>query len=412
MNGKNGRSRPDDDVMVVDSRQQYVGHVHWAVARKALREKRARMWKRSPPAIMLPVGESSLPSFAERKVMETNTNYPDLNQMRGPSVMNWLKFFQEERDIWVQNISATQLSMQFDIAPGQPAGVLIPIGSHPVCLTQEVPFDAIKKSMDFRKFLNKVPSVMRLMTEEQVNQYYADYAKQLGAYATDPMTGKPVPNVAAAIQAATQERLALTTRQTTDDTVINPATGQVQFTPPKSAQELMNIAGDPHMGVTPQAAQAAGLTHIPQGFANAPAGFIQQAQLQAAGSAGPFQGPGPMSSGFAPSVGAGTEAGGFSNVGQGQIMMDQVIHPRVLNLCQQVSPQLPANMRMPADAFWRELKQLAPSLKFDDLQYIEAHGTYKTVKKWARELQADRVQQQVGDGIEDGLDQSPPLHVI
>lgn len=424
MDERRRRHDANGEVMVVDARQQYVGHIHWAVARRALREKRVRMWRRHPPVVMLPIGEREVPSFKAAERQHVNTNVTNLNEMRGPAVMNWLKFFQDEKDIWVQNISATQLSMQFDVAPGQTAGVLIPIGSDPVCLTQEVPFESIKKSMDFRRFLNKVPSVMRLLTEEQVQQYYAERARQMGAFVPDPETGRPVPNVSAAIQQAELDRKALTTRSVgTDDSTYDPATGQFRFSPPKSAQELMNIAGQPHMGIAPGAVQAAGLAQVPQGYVNTPA-FVQQAQAQAAqgggaaglpGGAGPFQAPGPISTGFAPqaALAPAQVPAGFSNVGEQPILMEQVIHPRVLNLCQQVSTQLPENMRMPAGQLFRELQQLAPILKLDDLQYIESHGTYKTVKKWAKELYTERVQQEQGEGLEDGLEPAaaPVVHI-
>lgn len=294
--------------------------------------------------------------------MNTNTTQP--------GVTNWFKFFQEERELWVQNTSATQLSMQFEIAPGHIAGVLVPIGPDPICITNEVPFEAVKKSLDFRKFLNRVPAVMKLMTTEQAHAYYAQKAASLNAYVTDPTTGKPVPNIQAAIEHTELERKKLTTRQAGDDTVVSPD-GQVRFSPPKSALELMNLSPDQHMGVPPLAAEAAGMQHIP----NVPG------------------------SGFNP------QAAGFANVGQAPVMMEQMINPRVLFLCQQVSPQLAANLRMPADQFFRELRALESSLKVEDLQHIESFGTYKTVKKWARELQS-KMAAISGDGEEDGLEAS------
>lgn len=315
-------------------------------------------------------------------------------------VMNWFKFFQEERELWVQNISTTQLSMGFEVAPGHTAGVCLPIGSDPICVTNEVPFDVVKKSLDFRKLLNRVPAVMRLMTTDQAMDHYAQAARSLGAFVMDPETGHQVPNVQAAIEYAERERRHLTQRSPGDDTVVQ-ADGSVVFSPPKSAQELMNIngTGEQHMGINPQAAAAAGLTHVPQGFANAP-GFIQQAQARAQGQGGQ----GGMGAGPGGGQGWSPQGAGFANVGQSPVMMDQIIKPRVLGLCQQVSMQLPANQRMPADEFFREVKKLAVSLSLEDLQYIEAQGTYRTVKKWARDLQQSRIAAGAGEGLEDGLE--------
>ena len=370
------------DVLVVDAHERFVGYVHWAVARRALKDKRARMFRRNPYAIMLPPGVMRLPSFEVAGDQMHNANtFPTAAQPQG--VTNWFKFFQEERELWVQNISATQLSMQFEVAPGNYAGVLVPLSPDPLCITNEVPFDAVKKSIDFRKFLNRVPAVMRLMTTEQAHQYYAEKARSLNAFIDDPMTGKVVPNIAAAIEHTELERKRATTRPAGDDTVIGPD-GQVRFSPPKSAQELMNMHSEPHMGVNAQAAAAAGVQHVPQGFANAP-GFVQQAQ---AGN-------------FSPA------AAGFANVGDQPVMMDQVVKPQVLALCQQVSMQLPANQRMPAEQLFRELQRLQAALGLEDFQYIESNGTYKTVKKWARENQQRLIAAGQGEGIEDGLDGAP-----
>lgn len=271
--------------------------------------------------------------------MHNANGYPS-NNGSSQSVTNWFKFFQEERELWVQNISATQLSIQFEVAPGHYAGVLVPIGPDPICITNEVPFDAVKKSLDFRKFLNRVPSVTKLLTTEQAHAYYAEKAKNLGAYLTDPATGQLVPNVAAAIGHTDLERKKLTTRPPGDDTVVGPD-GQVRFSPPKTALELS-----------------------------------------------------------------------FDNVGNQPVMMEQLIHPRVLYLCQQVSMQLQPNLRMPAGQFFREIQALRPQLNLESLQYIESNGTYQTVKKWAREQQQPLVAQDQGEGLEDGLEAPTPIESV
>ena len=288
------------------------------------------------------------------------------------NVNNWMRFFSEEKEIWIQNLSRTQLSMQFETAPGAVAGVLVPIGMDPMCLTNEVPWDAVKKSLDFRKFLNRVPKILKVMTTDEAMAYYEKKAQELR-----------LPDVQAAIEHTERERLAAKTRHIEDGTTYGPD-GQVTFAPPRSAQELMAQNGQPpgpgfeHMGISPMAAQAAGQQLIPAGY-----------------------GPGQTRS--AAAVGVDPSAHGFSNLGDGQIMTDQMVDPAVLNLCHQVSLQLPANMRMPADKFWAELKKREASLTPESLQYIESFGTYKTVKKWARSLLEQRSAGH-DDGLEDGLE--------
>lgn len=334
--------------------------------------------------------------------MHPSNNFPQQPQQQQPAgVANWFKFFQEERELYLQNTSLTQLSMQFETGPGQFVGLLIPIGPNPICLTNEVDWPTIKKSLDFRKLLNRVPAVMKLMSTEEAYKYFADYAKTLGAYIPDPATGAQVPNISAAMEHATKERLRLTTRPDGDGgTVVGP-NGQVIFAPPKTAQELQGYQ-QPHMGISAQSAATAGLTHVPQGF-----------QQQAAG--GNYQGP----TGFANAPqfegGGAPQAfnpanAGFSNIGEAPVMTESVVSPRVVALCQQVSTQIPPNQRMQADPFFSELKLLSAGLSFEDLQYIESFGTYRTVIKWAKALIKERAAAgQGGQGIEDNLELDGPI---
>jgi hypothetical protein len=315
------------------------------------------MWRRSPPAVMLPPGVSTLPTFTGEKKMMTTT-HPPQPQSRAP--LDLMAFFQTEREIWVQNLTTTQLSMQFEIAPGHVAGVLILVLPHPVCLTNEVPFDAIKKSLDFRKFIAKNPPIMKLMSTEEAEAFFAERARMLGAYTTDA-TGAQVPDVWAARAEAEAERAQLMRRDTADSgTVVGP-NGQVTFTPPKSALELQGYTA-PHMGMSAEAAQASGAV-VPQGVIRQAAGF------------------------------------GVANLGAADVP-DVPVNPRVVDLCHQVSTQLEESLRMKPEPFFRALKQLEGALTLEDLQYVESFGTYKTVKNWARKLQAERT---AGQEVDDGL---------
>jgi hypothetical protein len=318
-----------------------------------MREKLVTVLRRSPLVLRLPPGRTELPWFgvAHGKQMNSNGN-GNLNDTRGNGVMNWLRYFQDERDIWVQNVSNTQLSLQFEVAQGQIQGVLIPMGGDPICLTQEVPYDAIKKSMDFRRFLNRQPTIMKAMDDDEVQSYYKKKAEDMKAFVQDK-DGKLIPNVQAALAAADADRKSARSVAPGEVSTYTDQSGQVAFTPPRSAQELMGLQ-TPHMGVSAAAAQAAGLQQVPQGFVNGPA------------------------------VGAtGGNFGISAAMLEQPVMADQIINPRILHLCQQVSSSIPTNMRMPADQFFRELKPLEASLSVDDLQYVQSHGLYPTVKKWA-----------------------------
>jgi len=317
------------------------------VARKVVKEKRARIWKKNPPAIMLPIGEVELPAFvARRKEMQANP------------VTNWLKYFEKERDIWLQNVSATQISMQFEVANGQFAGTLIPVGSDPFHLTQAVPWDAIKRSLDFRRLMNKVPTVMRVMTEEEVQAHYTKRAEQLGFFIEDG--GHRIPDTNAAIQHIEAERDRAKRQQLGEPQSTKDANGQVRFTPPRTAQELMQIN------------QAADVSQ-----------------------------PNP--------------AEGFSNLGDKPIQVGEVVAPRVTNLCHQVSTHIPANQQMPADVFFRALQEIEMTLTETDLQYIESSVKFPTVKKWARRLMESRQKAAMEQDMmmeDDGLSLPPSMAEI
>jgi hypothetical protein len=89
-----------------------------------------------------------------------------------PAITNFTKFFLQPSDIYVQNISSTQVAMQFDMGNGQMMPFILPPKRDPVNLTQHVPWDAVARSMDFRKLLNRRPPVLQLITEEAFNTFY------------------------------------------------------------------------------------------------------------------------------------------------------------------------------------------------------------------------------------------------
>lgn len=81
---------------------------------------------------------------------------------------------------------------------------------------------------------------------------------------------------------------------------------------------------------------------------------------------------------------------------------DEVINPRVLNLCLQVHPNVPENQKMTAQDMLSELEVLSSSLKFDDWEYVVAHGYYKSVKKYAKQMKDS-----LAPAIDDEEDEKP-----
>lgn len=97
-----------------------------------------------------------------------------------PTVTNFTEYFREERDVYVQNKSNTQVSLQFETSPGRIDSVLIPRDKKPLNLTQMVPFKAIKESVDLRKMVNRTPPVLVLLSEAEFLAYYENLAAQAG----------------------------------------------------------------------------------------------------------------------------------------------------------------------------------------------------------------------------------------
>lgn len=91
-------------------------------------------------------------------------------------IKNFREFFKEEKDIYIQNISNGQISLQFGKGDDTIPFKLIR-KRDPIVLTNHVPFRMISESTDFRKILNRQPAVVKLLTEEEYNNHYKVKAK-------------------------------------------------------------------------------------------------------------------------------------------------------------------------------------------------------------------------------------------
>ena len=80
-----------------------------------------------------------------------------------------------------------------------------------------------------------------------------------------------------------------------------------------------------------------------------------------------------------------------ANLGrEGQVALAEVVNPRILHLCQEVSnPDITAAQRMSADAMLDELDSLG-RLNNESLQHIMSFGYHKAVKAWALVQLQDR----------------------
>ena len=97
--------------------------------------------------------------------------------MNTPIITNFTKYFAKERDVYVQNLSNTQVSFQVELQGGRVDHVLLPKGRRPLNLTQQIPWDGLKNSMDLRKLVNRRPQVLALMEEDEFDLYYENLSK-------------------------------------------------------------------------------------------------------------------------------------------------------------------------------------------------------------------------------------------
>jgi hypothetical protein len=95
-------------------------------------------------------------------------------------ITNFTTYFAEKRDVYVQNVTNTQVSIQFQMSPGIVEGQLLPKSRHPLNLTQIVPFRVIEASMDIRKLVNRNPPALRLLSEGEYMEYYQGLADENG----------------------------------------------------------------------------------------------------------------------------------------------------------------------------------------------------------------------------------------
>lgn len=179
-------STSSQEVVVVDSEKRFLEYTNPGMARKLLREHKAKVFSRSPFAIML-LRTVSVSTIRKRNVMSTPRNFTD--------------YFKTERDVYVQNLANAQVSCEFPIAQGRTEGFTFPHNRDPINLTQHIPFHAIKDSMDFRKMLSRRPAALQLLTQEEYDAFFAKKANQMGL---KDETGKP--DIDAAVDASEEKR--------------------------------------------------------------------------------------------------------------------------------------------------------------------------------------------------------------
>lgn len=95
-------------------------------------------------------------------------------------IRNLNEYLAKTDTIIVQNVSGGQVSMVFYDENGRVEPFSLPVGTDPVRLTDFIPIELIRKSVDFRKLVQRKPPAIRLLSEEEYEAYYRAKASRSG----------------------------------------------------------------------------------------------------------------------------------------------------------------------------------------------------------------------------------------
>jgi hypothetical protein len=197
-------------ILVVDSERQFVEYVSSAVARRALKDGLVSVFRRNPFSIKLPPGVTRCPRIKGRA------------QQRISAMYNFTEFFKEEQDVWVKACEpGRQVSVEFDVSQGNAVGIRVPYTGDPICLTDRVPFDAVKRSWQLRTLCGPrrvsdgttKPPALQLLTAAEAETHFTAKAAKRGMWMKGPdgsverdEAGQPIPDVNAAMLHTNQSK--------------------------------------------------------------------------------------------------------------------------------------------------------------------------------------------------------------
>jgi len=210
-------SKESQDVIVLDSQRKFLEYTYPGRARFLLKSGKAKVHSRSPFAIML-LYEMPVTSMRRTQVMAAPRNFTE--------------YFKEERDVYVQNLADAQVSVEFPLGNNRVEGFTFPHSRDPINLSQFIPFDGIKASMDFRKMLSRRPPALQLLDKTEYEVYFKKKAASMGLQTKE---GKP--DVDAAIDASEEKR-----RRIADKSLREKVTDKT----PEPIHEITERGSGPH----------------------------------------------------------------------------------------------------------------------------------------------------------------------
>lgn len=221
-----------NDVEVRNADGVILGAVHPGVARRALKYQGAKMIQ---GVLYMPEGINTLPSFRPGDSMTDTNTQPNISALYGLGSMLTAEHAQR-KTVWVLNLGETVLSMTINLPQGNFEYLSIQPGPEPTCVTDRVPYEALERSSDFTRFARARPAVMKLMSEEEVLNFYKQRAIERGLVT---LSGEP--DVAAAIEEVEERRRRDRMQAAGTSPIERDENGNIVFSPPKSALELAGM---------------------------------------------------------------------------------------------------------------------------------------------------------------------------
>jgi hypothetical protein len=119
--------------------------------------------------------------------------------------INFSSYFKDEKEVFIQNVAEAQVTVAFDGTNGHAENYLFPNSRDPINLSDYIPFNIIKGSLDLRKMLGRKPQALTILSEEEYKAYYTKKAISNELFTKDTK-GKKVPDINAAIKLADEKR--------------------------------------------------------------------------------------------------------------------------------------------------------------------------------------------------------------
>ena len=156
----------NNNIPVLDLNQRFLSYTNPAKARILLNTRKAHVFNKDPFMLQLN-GEIGENEMARKSLKAT----------RGNLITNFTKYFSEEREVFVQNMGNTQVSISFGDGS---YNICLPKTRKPYNITEDIPFELLKGSIDFRRIVNRNPPILRLLSEEEYLDYYDGLAERNG----------------------------------------------------------------------------------------------------------------------------------------------------------------------------------------------------------------------------------------